>query len=68
MTVTNIIAGLQLIQKSKPKKESDYHFRAEHDLIYVGSLEWPMSDKDKEKMEDLGWDSDEEADCWRCMV
>ena len=68
MKVTDIIKGLQLIQKSKPKEKSDYHFRAEHDQIYVGSLEWPMSDKDKAEMEELGWEADEDAEGWRTSV
>lgn len=68
MTVTNIIEGLQLINKSKPEGKSDYHFRAEHDEIWAGSLEWPMPDEDKNRMEELGWEPDENADGWRAMV
>lgn len=68
MEVTNIIEGLQLIQKSKPKNESDFHFRAEHDEIFVGSLEWPMPKKDKDRMEELGWTADEDVDGWRALV
>lgn len=68
MKVADIIKGLQLIQKTKPVNESDYHFRAEHDNIYVGSLEWPMKDNDKKTMESLGWEPDEDADGWRAMV
>ena len=68
MEVTKIIEGLQIIQKSKPTKVSDYHFRAEHDEIFVGSLEWEMSDEDKNRMEELGWDADEDADGWRTSV
>lgn len=68
MEVTKIIEGLQIIQKSKPAKVSDYHFRAEHDEIFVGSLEWEMSDEDKNRMEELGWDADEDADGWRTSV
>ena len=68
MTVTNIIEGLQLIQKSKPAKESDYHFRAEHDEIFVGSIDWEMSDADKARMEELGWSADEDVHGWRASV
>jgi hypothetical protein len=68
MTVTNIIAGLQLIQKSKPVGESDYHFRAEHDEIFVGSLRWPMSEYDKAKMKEMGWIADDDIDGWRANV
>lgn len=68
MTVTNIIEGLRLINKYKPEGQSDYHFRAEHDEVWAGSLEWPMPQEDKKKMEDLGWHTDEDCDGWRAMV
>ena len=68
MKVNDIIEGLLLIQKTKPATESDYHFRAEHDKIFVGSLEWPMSDEDKKRMEELGWNADEDIDGWVTLV
>lgn len=68
MTVTNIIKGLQLIQKSKPEMGIDYHFRAEHDEIFAGSIEWEMSDEDKEEMEELGWEMNEDIDGWRALI
>ena len=68
MKVTNIIEGLQIIQKSKPAKEGDYHFRAEHDEIFVGSIKWKMSDEDKARMEELGWNADENSDGWQASV
>ena len=68
MTVKNIIDGLLLIELSRPNDKSGYHVRAEHDVIYAGSLEWPMSDNDKKKMADLGWAADEDVDGWRCFV
>ena len=68
MTVTNIIEGLQIVQKSKPSNESDYHFRAEHDQIFVGSLEWEMSDEDKTRLEELGWEANEDVDGWSTIL
>jgi len=68
MNVTNIIKGLEVIQKSKPESESDYHFRAEHDTIYVGSLEWPMSEEDRKIMAELGWHANKEIDGWVALV
>ena len=68
MEVTKIIEGLQIIQKSKSVAESDYHFRAEHDEIFVGSLKWCMSDEDKNRLEELGWIADEDIDGWRTSV
>lgn len=68
MRVPEIIEGLQIIQKSKPANRSDYHFRAERDEIFAGRLDWEMSDKDKKRMEELGWDADEDFDGWRASV
>lgn len=68
MMVSNIIEGLQIIEKSRPTEESEYHFRAEHDVIFVGSLEWQMSDEDKSRMEKLGWEADHDADGWVAYV
>lgn len=68
MKVTDIIEGLQLIQKAKPENESDYHFRAAHDEIFVGSLEWEMPEEDKLRMEELGWEQNEDIDGWTTYV
>jgi hypothetical protein len=68
MKVTDIIEGLQIIQKYKPENESDYHLRAEHDEIYVGSLDWVMSEQDKARMIELGWIQDDDADGWSTHV
>jgi hypothetical protein len=68
MKVSSIIEGLQIIQKSKPESESDFHFRAEHDQIFAGSLNWKMSAKDKKRLDDIGWEQDEDADGWRALI
>lgn len=68
MTVSNIIEGLRLINKSKPENESDYHFRTEHDEVWAGSLDWPMPKEDKQMMKKLGWEADKNTDGWRAMV
>jgi hypothetical protein len=68
MKVTDIIEGLQIIQKYKPENESDYHLRAEYDEICVGSLDWLMSEQDKARMIELGWVQDDDADGWSTYV
>jgi hypothetical protein len=68
MTVENIIKGLQIIEKSRPAKESPHHFRAEHDEIFAGSLDWKMSKEDKQSLKELGWSRDKDADGWRTLV
>lgn len=68
MTVSSIIEGLIIINKNKPVGEADYHMRAEHDLIWAGSLEWPMPEEDKARLNELNWRADEEANGWRGWV
>jgi len=68
MKVSKIIEGLQIIQKSKEAQEDDYHLRAEHDEIWSGDLEWEMSEADKNRMKELGWEADEAANGWRASV
>lgn len=68
MIVKNIIEGLQIIEKSRPSNKNPYHFRAEHDEIFAGSLEWPMSKEDKKTLKKLGWVADKGVDGWRAMI
>lgn len=57
-----------MVELSRPGKESPYHLRAEHDEIFIGSLDWVMSDQDKAKMDALGFTADEDAEGWRASV
>jgi hypothetical protein len=68
MTVQKIIEGLMIIQKSKPETESDYHFRAEHDEIWAGNLEWQLSERDEKRLVELGWTKDSHCDGWHAHV
>lgn len=68
MTVKNIIEGLQIIEKYRPEKESQYHLRAEHDEIFAGSLDWPFTSEDKKKLKKLGWTAEVVVDGWRASV
>lgn len=65
MNALNLIEGLKIIEEYRPEKESVYHVRSEHDVIYAGSLEWPINSKDKKKLLDMGWEEDEDADGYR---
>lgn len=68
MEVAKIIEGLMIIQKYKPNDTSDHHFRAEHDIIYVGSLDWSMKVEDKDRLRNLGWKEDPSAGGWSTFV
>lgn len=68
MKAQEIIEGLKIIHEAKPEKSGDYHVRAEHDNIYAGSLEWELSEENKNRLHELGWEEDPDADGWRAMV
>lgn len=62
MVVTKIIEGLQILEKYNPKNKDGYIVRAEHDMIYAGSLYWEIPEDQKNRLEELGWGKDEDAD------
>ena len=68
MKAADIITGLQIIERARPANESGYHVRAEHDEIFAGSLSWNLTDVDRQRLQELGWDADEGVDGWRCSV
>jgi hypothetical protein len=68
MTASNLIEGLKIIEAYRPKEESGYHIRAEHDVFYAGSLDWAIPDHEVDKLEKLGWAKDEDVDGWRALV
>jgi hypothetical protein len=66
MTVTNIIKGLTIIQKANPSH--DYFVNAEHDIIYAGDTDCEMSDADRNELDELGWEIDDDIDRWYAHV
>lgn len=68
MIALNVIKGLQLIEQYRPENGHVFHIRAEHDTIYAGDLNWPMSPIDADQLLFLGWERDENANGWRANV
>ncbi|MGV8131712.1 MAG: hypothetical protein ACP5N7_06455 [Candidatus Pacearchaeota archaeon] len=54
-----LLEGLKLIKQFTP---DETEFSAEHDIIYLGSLEMP--EHIKAKMIELGFHEEEEFNCW----
>ena len=68
MKAVDIIEGLLIIEKSKPKHSDNFHVRAEHDMIIAGSLEWDMPDSEQARLFALGWLKNEDFGGWYCNV
>lgn len=68
MKAIDIIEGIRIVEQFRPESESPYHIRAEHDRIYIGSLDWPIPEQQKQILEELGWDEDEDADGYTTLL
>lgn len=59
-----ILEGLQILSKYGPKGD----FSAGHDQIWAGDENdksvTDMSEKDRKRMEELGWFIDDDFECW----
>lgn len=64
MTLGKIIEGMQII--ARHAKADSYCVQAEHDQIWCGAYDLPLSDDEKKRMEDLGWF--EAEDSWSAFV
>ncbi len=63
MKIDNIIEGMQIIAKHSTDR---FCVQGEHDTIYCGSSELPLSYEEKSKMKELGWFI--EYDSWACYT
>lgn len=64
MTLGNLLEGMQIV--AKYEKPGAYCVSAEHDQIWCGAYDLPLSDEDKKRMEELGWF--EAEDSWSALV
>lgn len=66
-TCAAVIEGMQILMKYQ-KPDDVFGVSAEHDVIYCGpmldELEGKLTDAEKERLEELGWHTDSEGDCW----
>lgn len=59
MTTTNLIAGLQILQKYG--KKHDYHVAADHEIIYFSCRYGTQpSLEDMQKLWELGWSAEDD--------
>lgn len=65
MNLKNFIEGLQIIAKYE---NAPYVLRADHDQIWVSSLDKGMTEEDKKRVLSLGWEEDEDVDGWLAEV
>lgn len=64
-TRKEIIEGLQILEKHDP---DTYGVCAEHDIVYGGHGELPLTDEERKRMDDLGWFIDSDSGSWACYV
>lgn len=64
MKIGNIIEGMQIV--SRHTGASEYCVSAEHDQIWCGAYDLPLTTEEKARMEELGWF--EADDSWSAFV
>lgn len=65
MTITNIIAGLQIIARHT---DDPHCVCAEYDELLGGSSNLPLTPEERTEMERLGWRIDGQTDSWSAFV
>lgn len=58
------IEGVAIIGKYQEK--NNYGVSVEHDQLWFGSFDSVTDEKDKARLEELGWFEDEDA--WSCFI
>jgi hypothetical protein len=53
MTLDNIIEGMQIVQRHSAP--GTYCVAAEHDQIWCGAYDLPLTDDENKRMIELGW-------------
>lgn len=69
-TVRKVIDGLTILARYDPDGLDSHSVSAEHDVIYGPGPGDPdaVTEEDRERLEELGWHLDSEADCWARFV
>jgi hypothetical protein len=65
MKLSDFIDGLLIIQKYE---KDQYCMQAEHDEMFISSIDLPMSEEDEAQMLKLGWRKDDYSDSWHVFV
>ncbi len=63
MKLANIIEGMQIIAKYT---KNEYCVHAEHDQMWCGEYDLPLSEEDSNHMNRLGWFKSDEG--WSCFT
>jgi hypothetical protein len=64
MTLGKMIEGMQIV--AKHAGADVYCVQAEHDQIWCGAYDLPLSEEERTRMTELGWF--EAEDSWSCFV
>lgn len=63
MKILEIIEGMQIIAKHT---KDQFCVQAEHDELFCGDSELPLSDEEKARMKELGWMDHDGS--WSCFT
>ena len=64
MRLADILEGMQII--AKYAGDDQYCVQAEHDELFCGSTDLPLTEEDKKRMKDLGWMDHDGS--WSCFT
>lgn len=62
MTLEQLRRGAEIFQKYVKKDESIDG--ADHDVIFFGSRDLPITDEDRKELDALGFHESDQYDCW----
>ena len=67
MQNSKFIEGVNILAKYIPEDRKDsYDVNAEHDQLWFCQYDWVTDEKDKARLEEIGWFEDE--DSWSCWA
>ena len=66
MKFGNLVDGLLILGRYADPEE--YNIGAEHDQMFIGSTDYPLTDEEKSEMRRLGFFEHEEGECWSCWT
>jgi hypothetical protein len=67
MRNNEFIEGVNIIAKYMPETEKEgFGVHAEHDQLWFGADEWVTDEKDRKRLDEIGWFVNE--DSWSCWA
>ncbi len=68
MTYRNMIEGLNIFAKYTKCGLDEDLGGSDHDVIFIASCGLDVSEEDRARLEELGFEESSEFDCWTCYA